>query len=211
MIVVCVAVGAGGAFAQPAWRNHGGADPEIAFSLSGPYARAELDSIRSELGEEEFGDLTLARLAPYWTRLNLALSKDQYLERASTLSMILPGAGQFENGETSSGVGFLSLHLAAVTGTLAGFYFLLPADLRFDRLDYLDTSFRDIRDAWEAHSFNDYLPSIGALVAGTLLDLGIRCWASNDAYAGARSAVESGKAELKPAVGPGFLGVGVSY
>ncbi len=211
MITVCVVVGAGGAFAQPAWQQHRGEEPEIAFSLSGPYAKAELGAIRTELGDQAFGDLTLARLAPFWTRLNLALSKDQYLERVSKMSMLLPGAGQFKNGDTSKGVGFLSLHAVAVTGTLAGFYFLLPSDLRFDRLDYFNTAFRDIHDAWEAHSFNDYLPSIGALVAGTLLDMGIRFWAAGDAYAGAREAVDSGRAELKPVIGPGFLGVGVSY
>lgn len=211
MIAVCIAIGAGGLSAQPAWQKHMGEEPVSEFSLSGPYAKAELGAIRTELGDREFGELTLARLEPYWTRMNLALSKDQYLERVSKMSMILPGTGQFENGDTSKGVGFLSLHIAVVTGTLAGFYFLLPADLRFDRLDYFKTSFKDINDTWEAHSLNDYLPSIGMMLAGTLVDLGVRFWASGDAYAGARAAVDSGRAELKPVVGPGFLGVGVSY
>ncbi len=152
MIAVCIAIGAGGLSAQPAWQKHMGEEPVSEFSLSGPYAKAELGAIRTELGDREFGELTLA-----------------------------------------------------------GFYFLLPADLRFDRLDYFKTSFKDINDTWEAHSLNDYLPSIGMMLAGTLVDLGVRFWASGDAYAGARAAVDSGRAELKPVVGPGFLGVGVSY
>lgn len=211
MIVVCIAIGAGGLSAQPAWKKHIGEERYRNSPFPGPYAKAELGAIRTELGDREFGELTLARLEPYWTRMNSALSKDQYLERVSKMSMILPGTGQFENGDTSKGVGFLSLHVAVVTGTLAGFYLLLPADLRFDRLNYFKTSFKDINDAWEAHSLNDYLPSIGMMLAGTLVDLGVRFWASGDAYAGARAAVDSGRAELKPVVGPGFLGVGMSY
>ncbi len=211
MIAVCIAIGAGALSAQPAWQRHMGEGPRSEFSLSGPYAEAELGAIRTELGDQEFGELTLARLEPYWTRMNLALSKDQYLQRVSKMSMILPGAGQFENGDTSKGVGFLSFHIAVVTGTLAGFYFLLPADLRFDRLDYFNTSFKDINDAWEAHSLNDYLPSIGLMLAGSLIDLGVRFWASGDAYSGARAAVDSGRAELKPVAGPGFLGFTMAY
>lgn len=211
MIAVCIAIGAGGLSAQPMWQKHMGEEPRSELSLSGPYAKEELSAIKADLGNQEFGDLSIARLSPYWTRLNLALSKDQYLEETSKMSFIIPGAGQFKNGDTSKGVGFLSLHLAVVTGTLAGFYFLLPSDLRFDRLDYFNTSFKDINDTWEAHSLNDYLPSIGAMLAGTLIDLGVRFWASQEAYSGARAAVESGKAELKPVLGPGYLGFGMSF
>ena len=211
LIAALVAVGSASAFAQPAWMENSGMAQWSDFSLSGPYAKEALSTIKSELGDRDFGNLSIAQLSPYWTRLNLALSKDQYLEQTSKMSMIMPGAGQFKNGDTSKGIGFLSLHLATVAGTLTSFYFLLPADIRFDKLDYLDTSLKGIHDAWQAHSINDYLPSMGALLVGGILDIGIRLWASHDAYSGAKAVIESGKAELKPVLGPGYLGFGMSF
>ncbi len=210
-ILLCAVAGSIGVFAQSACPENPWPEGRPGLTLSGPYAKEELSAIKADLGDQEFGDLSIARLSPYWTRLNLALSKDQYLEETSKMSLIMPGAGQFKNGDTSEGIGFLSLHLAVVTGTLTGFYFLLPADLRFNNLDYLDTSLRDINDAWQAHSIRDYLPSIGVLMAGAVLDMGIRYWASREAYAGARAAVESGRAELKPVLGPGYLGFGMAF
>lgn len=210
-LALCAAAGSIGAFAQPACSDPFQLDPWSDFKISGPYAKEALAQIKAELGEREFGDLSISLLAPYWTRLSLALSKDQYLEETSRLSLMMPGAGQFKNGDTSKGIGFLSLHLAVVTGTLTSFYFLLPSDLRFDELDYLDTSLKGIHDAWQAHSINDYLPSIGAVVVGSLVNIGVRYWSSQEAYAGARDAVESGRAELKPVLGPGYLGFGLSF
>lgn len=211
LIAVFTAAVSAGAFAQHAWSESPRTAQGYDFSLSGPYAKEELSAIKSELGDRDFGNLSIAQLSPYWTRLNLALSKDQYLEQTSKLSMIMPGAGQFKNGDTSKGIGFLSLHLAVVAGTWTSFYFLLPADLRFDKLDYLDTSLQGIHDAWGAHSINDYLPSMGVLLAGTIFDMVIRHWSSREAYSGAGAAIESGKAELKPVLGPGYLGFGMSY
>lgn len=208
---LCAAAASIGAFAQGTCPDPFVQDTWSGFKISGPFAKDELSKIKAELGDREFGDLSLSVLAPYWTRLSLALSKDQYLEDTSKMSLIMPGAGQFKNGDTSKGIGFLSLHLAVVTGTLTGFYFLLPSDLRFDELDYLDTSLKGIHDAWQAHSINDYLPSFGALAAGALLDMSVRYWASRQAYDGARVAVESGRAELKPVLGPGYLGFGLSF
>ncbi len=210
-ILLCAAAGSIGISAQSACPTDTWTEDRPGLTLSGPYAKEELSAIEAELGDQEFGNLSVARLSPYWTRLGAALSKDRYLEETSRMSLLLPGAGQFKNGDTSAGIGFLSLHLAVVTGTLTSFYFLLPSDLRFDRLDYLDTSFRDIHDAWQAHSFRDYLPSMGVLLAGSLIDMGVRYWASRNAYSGAQDAVEAGRAELKPVLGPGYLGFGMSF
>jgi hypothetical protein len=183
----------------------------FAFMRRGPYLSAEAQAIEAELGDKGFGELSLNELLPYGKRLALAASKDSYVEKSAMLSMRLPGLGQFKNGDAGGGALFLGAHLAVVAGSLLGEYFLLPSDLRFDRLNYFTSSISGIKSAWGSHSLEDYLPAIGVAAAGMVLDGGIRIWSARSAYADAKASVDAGSAKLRPMVGPGFLGMGMRY
>lgn len=199
------------AYAQPMMRGIGWGMGEHDLILSGEYTRAELNALESELGARPFGELSLNELVPYWARVEAAIRKDVYIRSTAAMSMHFPGAGQIRNGDTAEGIGFIAMHAGTIAGTLAGWYYLLPADLRFDKLDYFSSSKETIRDAWMAHSLQDFLPSMGVMFAGMLVDGGIRYWSSISAMNGAKAAVESGTARLGPLVGPGFFGMGMHY
>ncbi len=197
------------AFAQPMPMMVRGGPEGFSFHRPGPYLSAEAQAIETELGDKVFGELSLNELLPFGKRLALAASKDAYIEKSARMSMMLPGLGQFKNGDTGGGLLFLGAHLAVVAGSLVWEYFLLPSDLRFDRLDYLNTSLSGVRSAWTSHSLRDYLPAIGVAAAGMIADGGIRILSARAAYSEARNSVDAGTAKLRPMMGPGFLGMGM--
>ncbi|HTX74230.1 MAG TPA: hypothetical protein VMC79_15470 [Rectinemataceae bacterium] len=175
------------------------------------YTWNELSAIRTELGSTALGTVSIDSLAPYWARIQAAAEKDRYVRTAAMMSLHLPGAGQFRSGDPLAGSGFLSLHLALVFGSMVGSYFLLPADLRFDRIDYLNDSLGSIGTAWRSHSVSDYLPALGVAAAGGLLDGAVRVWSARSAAVEARREVASGTAKLEPLMGPGLWGFGLRY
>lgn len=198
------------AFSQPMMAGHGRTAGRLP-SLSGAYTAAETTALASELGTRTIGEMTVNELVGYGARIQLAMQKDEYVRSTAMMSMFIPGAGQLRNGDTAEGAGFIAVHAATIAGTLAGIYYLLPADLRFDSLDYISSSKQTIHDAWMGHSFVDYLPAMGAAVAGMLVDGGIRYWSATRAAYGAKAAIDSGKATLRPMVGPGYFGMGMHY
>jgi hypothetical protein len=199
------------AFAQgmPMMEGRGFMGP--GFMHRGSYLSAEAQAIAAELGGKAIGEFSLNELGPYEMRLRLAAQKDAYVERSAMASMRLPGSGQFKNGDTAGGSLFLAAHIATVAGSLVGEYFLLPANLRFDKLDYLNSSLSDIKTAWGGHSLVDYLPSMGIALAGMIVDGGLKVWSASSAYAEAKASVDSDKAKLRPLMGPGFIGMGMRY
>jgi hypothetical protein len=155
--------------------------------------------------------LTLNELAPIQARLALASRKDNWVARASMMSMRLPGMGQFRTGDTLGGLGFLALHGGVVASALVGAYWLLPADLRFDRVDYFNATRATIETNLKNHSFMDFLPAMAIMGAGMLVDGGLRVWSAHSAATEARTALDAGKVKLEPLVGPGFLGMGMRF
>jgi hypothetical protein len=214
-LAILVVLGASGlAFAQPLPHDSGfgwGPMHRAGWLFDAPYAKAEAAAIKSELGSKPLGELSLDQLTPYWNRMEVAAEKDRYLASTTFMSLGMPGAGQFRSGDALAGAGFLSLHLGVIAGTLTGFYFLLPADLRFDRMDYLHNSMASIGDTWRSHSIADFLPSMGIAVAGAIVDAGVRVWSARSAYEDAKSAIDTGKVHFEPIAVPGFLGMGMRF
>ncbi len=192
------------AFALPMQKGYPG------LSLS-PYSSAEMAAAAEALGSRPFGELTIAELTPYLARIELAARKDAWLKMGSAMSMHVPGAGQLRNGDTLAGLGYLTLHLATVAGTLVGYYFLLPSDLQFDKLDYFATPKTTVRDAWKAHSMVELMPAMGVMAAGMLVDGGLRLLSAKGAYSGAKAAIDSGKVTFAPVVGPGYFGMDMMF
>jgi hypothetical protein len=208
------------AFAHPAFPRSS-ADPFSPMGADiqlGPYFDAEIASIESEYGAGaydgfaagKFGDLTLNQMVPLWSRLNVAVQKDNYVNRVGTMSFLLPGLGQFSTGNVGLGVGMLSLHVSVLAGSLYWAYICLPSDLRFDKLDYTSASFDTISTTWNKHDIKDYLPSIGALAAGMAVNFALRVWSASSARDEAKENVDRGQVKFKPIISPGFLGFQVT-
>jgi hypothetical protein len=122
--------------------------------------------------------------------------------RARMASMALPGAGQFLAGDALGGAAFLTGDLVAAAGTLAGAYFLLPANVQFGSLDYLNASHAAVRTVWQSNSLSAYLPSLAVVAGGMGVQMLLRALASSNAEATARANVESGKVSFSPELVP---------
>ncbi len=214
LIVLLVCLLPAGLFADPAGSWYGpqyGRFPEGRPIEAGPYYTAEVMKIQSELGPQKLGDFDVAALASLRERLSIAAQKDEYVRSISAHSFALPGLGQFETGDTASGFGFMGLNLATIAGTIVLAYYALPADLRFNHIDYFRDSFSSIRDAWEGHSLVDYLPTAGVLLGGMIVDAIIRSWAARDAGSGATRLIDTGAVKFTPRIGLGFMGFDVAF
>jgi hypothetical protein len=173
-------------FAQPGHRK--------AESFLAPVLAAEIEALRAA----RLGDLTGAEIASALERVSVAMQQDAYVSNAARASFMFPGLGQLKVGDTLGGVLFITGTVAVHAGTLLGAYALLPADLQFAQLDYLDTSKAAIEAAWKAHTPSEMLPAIGVAMAGALADGILRAVSSHHAGRLARERVESGSVEFEP-------------
>jgi hypothetical protein len=178
---------------------------------AGPFLRTEIGAIQSELGPQKIGDLDVATFLSVRDRLSVAAQKDAFVVKTGVKSFLLPGLGQLELGNTGEGIGFLAADLVVIAGSLVGAYYLLPSDLRFDRIDYFSSNFSTINSAWTSHSFTDYLPAFGALMGGMVVDQTIRHWSAARARREAATAIDEGRVTFTPRVGIGFMGFDVAY
>ena len=109
---------------------------------------------------------------------------------------------------------FLTTNLVVAAGTLIGAYFLLPADLQFDQLDYFYTAFDTIKETWKSHTLVEMLPAMGVMAGGWLVKGGLRLWSAKHAAKLAKENIESGKITFEPTLlmklgGPGSMGFGM--
>jgi len=185
--------------------------PLMVRTEAGPYMSAEINLVQSELGARKIGDVEVATLLSVRDRLSIAAQKDAYVRKTAMQSFLLPGLGQLQTGETAAGIGFMAFDVGVIAGTLIGAYYLLPADLRLDRIDYFRDNVTAINNAWTGHSFTDYLPAFGALLGGMVIDQTIRHWSAANARRGASRAVDEGRVTFAPRVGLGFMGFDVAY
>jgi len=167
----------------------------------------ELAAIAATLGDRKLGDLTGAELAAIQEKLRFEARQAVFVARTARLSFVLPGLGQFATGNPGTGTAFFVDNLALIGGTLAGAYFLLPADLRFDRIDYFSASRQTVRTAWESHTMREMMPVMGVMMAGLVIDMHLHAFSAFDAAKDARKLVDEGKADLEPRFGPGFMGM----
>ena len=138
-----------------------------------------------------------------------------YVKRSKMASMIIPGAGQFINGEALSGTLFLVADVAVAAGTMVGAYFLLPSELHFDQLDYLNSSHTEIKTAWKTAMENatlaEMLPLAGVMTGGMLLHHLVSGFSARNAGQLARENIESGKVTFEPKLNfGGKMGMGFS-
>ena len=190
--------------------------PRDPFQLDEAFLRAEIEQALTGDRDRQLGALTIGELQELLGRLSVARQKTAFIARSRAMSMMMPGLGELVNKDKVGGALFMTADLALLAGTVLGAYFLLPANVRFDQLDYFYGSFRNIRDTWESNSFMDYLPSLGVLVGGGLLKAILGGISAGHAEKLARRNIAEGKITFEPQLmlpphGPMGMGWGMSW
>ena len=158
----------------------------------------ELTAALQDMSGTALGTLTVGDLEKLAGRVSVVVQKIQYVQKVRRASFLLPGAGQFMQGDAGGGAAFLAGDLAIVTGTLIGAYFLLPTNVQFRDLDYFHVPPGSIRSAWESNSFVDYLPSIGVFAGGMILRAILGHFSAENAESEARANIAEGKVTFTP-------------
>ena len=211
-ILAMLVIAGGAAFAQMGMDD----DPFARYG-EGPY----LDEARGILDEWEDrvpAQLTFGEIEELAGELSIPAQKAAYVHKSELASMVMPGTGQFMNDDAVAGALFVAGDLAITTGTLFGVYYLLPEEVRFDRLDYLDSSKTQVKDTWETAlgemTLGRSLSIAGVLTGGMLLDSALGYFSSRHAGKLARTRIEAGDVEFeaRPEIlfGAGMFGFGMS-
>jgi hypothetical protein len=197
---------AAGAFALPGAMAHGGpwmGDP------SAKALNAEITAILDQNAQTQLGTMTIGDLEKLEGQISIAIQKEEYINAVRRASFFMPGMGQLRTGDTLGGSLFLAGDIAVTAGTLLGAYFLLPSNVQFAHLDYLDTSVSSIHSTWYSNTLADYAPSIAVAVGGMAAQMILRWVSAKDAEAKAREAVASGKVTFQPQLVPLFGPLGL--
>jgi hypothetical protein len=177
--------------------------------MTGPGFEQELQAAIQELGAGPVGTLTVADFAKLAERISIAQQKIEYVQKSALASMIVPGAGQFMNGDPLGGSLYLTADLAVAVGALVGAYFALPSNVQFGSLDYLNTPLGTMKTEWEKNTVMQYLPAMGVVAGGMLLKMIVGHFAAAGAAQEARDTIAQGKVTFKPTFGPMGNGMGM--
>lgn len=175
------------------------------------YLPAEIKALEAEYGTRSLADIKVSDLIPAARRLDVALQKDRYVMLSGGLSLAWPGAGQFLTGDWSGGTLQTGLHLGVVAGSLAWAHSLLPTDLRWGNLDYVNSKKDTLEAAWKSHAISEFFPAIGAVAVGGAIDLALRFWSSQDAQDRAKVRIDEGKVAFEPRFDGHHFGMGMRF
>ena len=144
------------------------------------------------------GEFTLSEMKELAIDLSIPFQKMQYVKKSKIASIILPGVGQYMNNDPLSGTLFLISDITLIAGTLIGAYYLLPDELRFDRLNYISDSRSTIRERWDNQSFEDMLPTMGVMAAGFVVSGVVRLLSASHAGKLAQKNIAEGEIQFEP-------------
>jgi hypothetical protein len=164
----------------------------------------EVTAILDRNASTTLGTMSLGDAEKIAGEISVAYQKYDYIESSRAASFMLPGLGQFKNGDAMGGSLFLIGDLAVTAGALLGAYYLLPANVRFDSLDYLNTPLSAIRTTWQSNTVMNYLPSAGVLAGGMLVNGLLRWFSAENATSLARKNIADGKVTFQPRFVPLF-------
>ena len=161
----------------------------------------ELQNALKDLSSTQLGTMTGADMQQLMMRVALAVQKVRYVQRVRAASFAFPGVGQFMTGNPGPGTLFAAGDLAVFAGTLIGGYYLLPTNVQFNNLDYLNAPLQTIHDRWAGNSILDYLPTAAVLAGGMIAHHLLGIFAARDAAMDARRNIADGKVTFKPTFG----------
>lgn len=160
--------------------------------------KEEAAEVLESVNNTSIGELTLIEMKEVALDLSIPFQKMQYVKKSKIASAIFPGIGQFMNEDPASGTFFLLTDIAVTTGTLIGAYYLLPDELKFNRLNYFRDSSATIDERWENQSFMDMLPSMGVIAGGIVVSGIVRLISATHAGKLAQKNIEDGKVQFEP-------------
>ncbi len=167
-------------------------------ALSPTGLQAALGAALQEMSASQLGTLTVGDLARLAARISIAEQQERYVQRARNASWHFPGIGQFMTGDTLGGSLFLAGGVTVLAGTLIGAYLLLPSNVQFASLDYLNDPLSTIRSRWEGNSIVNYLPSCGILLGGMILKQILGHLSAEEAVKKARQNITDGTVTFTP-------------
>lgn len=164
--------------------------------------RDELNAIVDKSAAEQLGTMTVGDVEKILGDISIAYQKAVYVQGARTASLRLPGLGQFRTGDKLGGSLWLAADVVLTAGTLVGGYFLLPANVQFNSLDYFNTPLSTIKSTWESNTVLEYLPTAGVLAGGMIVEALLRHFSSANAGNEAQRNIEEGKVTFSPEMFP---------
>ncbi|HVO39754.1 MAG TPA: hypothetical protein VMV03_12060 [Spirochaetia bacterium] len=178
------------------------------------FLRQELTAAGSELSSNQVGTMTMDDIEKIAAHLSIAFQKGRYVERVRAASYALPGLGQFMAGDTLGGWLYVAWDVTILAGTLISAYFVLPPNVQFGSLDYLNSPLSTIRAAWESNSVLSYLPLAAVIAGGVILEMVLRSASAENAAQTARKNIDAGKVTFEPTLdfgGGAGIGMKLAY
>ena len=213
VVLLIVTVTAGALFAGSPGRSEM-KDHHPVWAAEEQLLEQQLEAVLAAKENSVLGELTVGEAQDLLGEISIAYQKAAYVSKSRRASMMLPGLGQFMNDDPGMGALFLSLDLATGVGMLLGAYFLLPAELQFDQLNYFTEPYIAIETAWEGQSFVDLLPSLGVLAGGGVVLAILRGLSGDHATRLAEQRIAAGEITFEPKLsilpaGYGAMGFGM--
>jgi hypothetical protein len=174
-----------------------------------PVAEA-LAALAADRGSSELGSMTVADVEKAVARLSVAMQQEAWIHGSAMASLALPGLGQFMNHAPLGGSLYLAGSAAVAAGTLIGAYYLLPANVQGN---WFTTPIGTLETRFKSNSVVEYLPSIGVLAAGAVVDAVLRCISASGAARLAEHKILDGTVSFEPVLitsGKG-MGLGVRF
>jgi hypothetical protein len=183
-----------GAFAKPRTFN--------------PVAEA-VAAIAADRGTSDLGSLNVTDFEKVVARLSVAMQQEAWVHGSAMASLALPGLGQFLNRDPLAGSLYLAGDAAVAAGTLLGAYFLLPANVQIQQVNWFTAPIGTLETAFKSNSLVDYLPSIGVMAAGVVVDAVLRCFSASGAARLAEQKVLDGTVSFEPVLITSGKGMGL--
>lgn len=181
-------------------------------ALSIPSLSQEVSAALADYSARDVGDLTVGELEEIAARVAVAQRRASFVPKSAMMSMMMPGMGQFVNGDKAAGALFAAGHVAVAAGTIAAVWLLLPLDVQPQSLFVEDLS--QFKPALEGHSPLEYLPAAAAAAGGMLLDGILRSASAHHAARLAAKNLAEGRVSFEPGIGMGgggfMMGVKIS-
>jgi hypothetical protein len=169
-----------------------------------PVAEA-VAALAANRGTAQLGSMTVEEFEKAAARLSVAMKQEAWIHGSAMSSLALPGLGQFLNRDPLGGSLYLVGSAAVAAGTLVGAYFLLPANVQGN---WFTAPIGTLEAAFESNSVVAYLPSLGVMAAGVVVDAVLRCVSSAGAARLAERRVLDGTISFEPVLITSGKGMG---
>ena len=175
------------------------------------FMEQEIEAAAAELSSAQVGTMTVDDLEKIAAHLAIAVQKERYVERIQERLIHASGRRAVHGRRHSGGWLFVAWDVTVLAGTLVSAYFVLPANVQFGSLDYLNAPLSSIQTAWGSNSLLSYLPLAGVLAGGMILDIVLRHVSADNAARTARKNIAEGKVTFQPSfeLDEGRLGFGM--